>query len=471
MNPKKLFWEWMAVILALFVLIGALVIMADPFFHYHSPYTDRFFYPLDNERSQNDGIIRHFEYDAMIVGTSLTENFETTEMDALFGVQSVKVPYAGGSYKEMNDTISRALKYQSRLHTVVRALDYGSILSEKDHMRTGEFPTYLYDQNPFNDVKYLFNRVVPMIYKSAKHGFEPGITAFDEYSRWHYKSGVSEATLDGVHVKPAGNAVHLSVTEKERITENITQNVTSLAVDNPGVEFYYYITPYSALWWETKLEDGTIYRQIEAERVAAELILSCENIHLYSFNNFTELTTNINNYTDPIHYAEWINSMILKWIHEGKGLLTRENYEAYLQEELDFYTTYDYAGLNNQEDYEAGNDYYAAALWNEELKGVKPIALFTEACEAEELFVPDADDYSYLVFKADKPHNNTLPKVRVYDENDVLLAVFQTEEQTAEIGLHQYTLLLKPHNGEIQIVFDGSNDDGTGCLFSEAYLF
>ena len=51
---------------------------------------------------------------------------------------------------------------------------------------------------------------------------------------------------------------------------------------------------------------------------------------------------------------------MLKYMYDGKCLLTYENYEEYLKEELSFYTTYDYEQLNNQVDYET--DYFAEAL-------------------------------------------------------------------------------------------------------------
>lgn len=66
--------------------MGICVLRVDPFIHYHKPLTNAYFYPLDNQRSQNDGILKHFEYNALITGTSMTENFKTSELDELFGV-------------------------------------------------------------------------------------------------------------------------------------------------------------------------------------------------------------------------------------------------------------------------------------------------------------------------------------------------------------------------------------------------
>lgn len=49
-------------------------------YHYHAPLED-FAYLLDrnNERYQNYGILSHFSYDTIITGTSLTENFKSSE--------------------------------------------------------------------------------------------------------------------------------------------------------------------------------------------------------------------------------------------------------------------------------------------------------------------------------------------------------------------------------------------------------
>ena len=115
----------------------------DPYFHYHKPYTDSYYYDLNNQRSQNDGISKHFDYNALITGTSMTENFKTSELNEIFGVNSVKVSYSGGSYKEMNDNLVIALKNNSNLKMVVRGLDTGMFFDAPDRMREdlGKYPT------------------------------------------------------------------------------------------------------------------------------------------------------------------------------------------------------------------------------------------------------------------------------------------------------------------------------------------
>ena len=79
------------------LLLAGITVIVDPYFHYHAP-LEFLEYPLDNQRYQNDGIVKHFEYDAIITGTSMTENFHTSDLNRLFDVNSVKIPFSGGSY-------------------------------------------------------------------------------------------------------------------------------------------------------------------------------------------------------------------------------------------------------------------------------------------------------------------------------------------------------------------------------------
>ena len=182
----------------------------DPFFHYHKPHTDKFFYNLYNERSQNDGIIKHFDYEGLLTGTSMCENFKTSEAESLFGVSFIKVTFSGASLKETNDCIESALRSKNNLKIVIRGLDIGKFLEEKDSMRydLGEYPTYLYDDDIFNDVEYLFNkdvvlRSLNMLYKGLIKN-ETGITSFDNYMNWMKKHqfGVSAKLLypNGVNI-------------------------------------------------------------------------------------------------------------------------------------------------------------------------------------------------------------------------------------------------------------------------------
>ena len=54
---------------------------------------------------RDDETVKHFEYDAIITGTSATQNFKTLELGKLFCVNSIKVPFCSASYKEINENL------------------------------------------------------------------------------------------------------------------------------------------------------------------------------------------------------------------------------------------------------------------------------------------------------------------------------------------------------------------------------
>ena len=77
-NPyKKIMILFAAVSVLAFVAVAALVVYVDPFFHYHKP-LEGFPYLVDNQLSQNPGMAQNMEYDSVILGSSMTVNFQTT---------------------------------------------------------------------------------------------------------------------------------------------------------------------------------------------------------------------------------------------------------------------------------------------------------------------------------------------------------------------------------------------------------
>ena len=508
---------WMLIVLSVFGFICYEVYKVDPFFHYHKPDTDKYFYVLNNQRSMNNGIIRHFDYDAVIIGSSMIENFRTSEADQLFGRNFVKIPFSGASYREINDNICLALESNPNLKTIIRCLDMGRFTDPWDQMRfdLGEYPTYLYDHNPFNDVYYLLNRdivfgrVFQMIRETEKSDFEPGITSFDDYASWQQgvTYGIDTVCPDGM-ISNEVNQSHLSDDERAVILQNIKINVTDTADKYPDVDFYYYYSPYSIASWNEWKENGKLYKMLEAEEYVTELIVSHDNIHLYSFNNRTDIITDLNNYKDESHYGWWVNSLILRWIHDGEGLITEYNYKDYLQKEYEFYTTFDYSCINRQDDYEA--DLYAAALLNEELTGAIPVDLLNsdipvtiaESCylvqdgvntgviirKTEEGTSSDEtisdlkfsvelnERHRYLAFCLQKYQDYGSLNVCVYDETGTLRNETHIVVTDIDMSLHQYVIDLSSMDSITVVFFNTTGMDekeGTEdiCLLSNICVY
>ncbi len=351
-NKTHIIWIIITIMLTLisFCFCASITVYIDPLFHYHKP-LQSYEYQLYNERYQNDGITRNFEYDSIITGTSMVENFKTSEADRIFGADFIKVPFWGSRYKETNDNLQRAYDAGKNLAYVIRCLDYTMLVLDKDaYMEEGVYPTYLYNANPFDDVKYVLNKEILLTYtrnviKYTKAGNKT--TSFDDYQNWNddYTYGAETVLSSYTLGKKAETEQDLSEDEAVMINENIRQNVTDLADAHPETTFYLFFPPYSICYWDTLNNDGQINWRIDAEKIAIEEILKHPNIKLYSFCDDFELVCDLDNYRDQAHYGEWVNSWMLEWMHDGERLLTKENYEGYIETIRKFYHSYDYSQL------------------------------------------------------------------------------------------------------------------------------
>lgn len=344
----KWFFTCLGILAAAFLLVALAVVIVDPYFHYHKPLPFLSF-RLYEERYINDGISRHFDFDAVITGTSMAQNFRPSEMDALFGTRSVKETFSGAGYRELSENLERALERNPDITTVLWTVDYNGFLRPWDWVQYEDYPAYLYDDNPWNDVSYLFNKDV------LYHAVLPNIamtltgqdsTTMDEYSSWERECGlpIILQSYDRENVSPEPD---LTFDEEERraVTQTIETNITRVVNRYPDVVFYIFYPPYSICYWDALNIKGTLVRQIMAEQTATELLLECPNVRLYNFFDQYQVVCNPDYYCDDGHYNGEVNSMILKWIAEGTGLVTRQNYLERIQSELDFYLNYDYDSI------------------------------------------------------------------------------------------------------------------------------
>lgn len=348
---RRWFIGCLSAIVALILIVFATVWIVDPYFHFHKPFSF-ISYRLYDERYTNDGISRHFDYDTILTGTSMAQNFKPSEADRLFGVKSVKETFSGAGFRELSENLDRALKRKDGIKKVIWSVDFNSIIRDKDYDQYEGYPTYLYDDNPLNDVCYIFNKtvwyegIVPNLVMTLK-GQES--TTLDEYSSWDKELGFAYVMAGYDRWEERAEMVQgLSEEERQMVEENIRQNMVELANQYPDTLFYLFYTPYSICWWDYMNQEGLMLKQFEAELITTELLLQCPNVRLYNFNDRYDIITDFDNYRDKEHYGAHINSQILEWLAEGEGLVTPDNYMELFEKEKSFYLNYDYEEIFNE---------------------------------------------------------------------------------------------------------------------------
>lgn len=350
MKETRWFKVVVSVVGIILVICAVSVKIIDPDFHYGAPH-EKISYKYGKERYINDGIIKNFPYNAVITGTSMTENFKTSEFNELWDVQSIKIPFSAASFREINENLEKVFRTQNDVKYVLRCLDSSKILEEKDLMRYDEaiYPTYLYDENIWNDVNYLLNKEALLyvgndILSTVRGDVEDD---FDTYANWessaHY--GREEVLKSYEREDKLKGEGRLTEEECGIIEENLEQNVTRLIGEQPDTIFYLYLSPYSICYWDSLYRQGNIEKQIQIQEYTIKKLLEYDNIRLFSFDDNFELICNLDHYKDIAHYDGKTNSDILNWMAEGKYQITKENFQQYINNIRAFYTTYDYDSL------------------------------------------------------------------------------------------------------------------------------
>lgn len=325
------------------MMFGGAMVYRDPFFHYHKPIRNDYNMNGAYARYYNDGFIKHFDYDAIILGTSMCNNFRTSQLQELFGVdKAIKVNASGAYFNETNDYLQEVFTYNPDIKLIVRSLDCEYLGRGKDELSIyAKEAYYLRDKNVFNDVNYVLNKNVWLESCITKE------VDWDEYLSWRSVStGREIVCADGVaysEIIPEQRKM-----DDERYTktlENIEENIVWIMKEHPNTEFYLFLTPYSIYAWGDLLYGGQLEMHIEEQRIAIEQILQCDNAHLFSFCDDFDITCNVDNYFDKKHYAYWINDEMLNRMHLGLNQITLNNYDEYLDKITAFYLAYPYSDL------------------------------------------------------------------------------------------------------------------------------
>lgn len=337
----------------LLVCLAGVTVIIDPVFHYHAP-LKYLQYPFVNAYYCNDGIVRNFQYDAMITGTSMVENFKTSESDMIFGTHTIKVASGGISFKTVDALVRRGLSSNPDLKLVIRGLDFNRLsFDDVDAVKHADkFPNYLYNDNPFDDVEYVLNKSVLIDWSLGAITYTrkgKKTTSFDDYGYWakDKKLTYGKETLDKKHTHKRG-VIEQSEPEQsdyDKVHRNILCNAIEVAKMYPEVDFYYFVTPYSIYYFDSWHGGGQLRKAMLLHEYAIKEMLEVPNIKVYSFIWDYSITTNLSNYKDDIHYGEWINSRMLEDMKSGKYLVTKDNFGTYCDEVNKFYLGYNYDDL------------------------------------------------------------------------------------------------------------------------------
>ena len=350
--------KWSIVFLSIFISTMAIICVAmlvfDPYFHYHAP-IEGVSYSVENAVYKNDGICKNWKYETLVTGTSMTDSISTKQVDEVFHTSTVRATFYGEGFRRINDNLKTALGHNKEIKRVIRCVDPIWFVCDWDFLEYGNYdayPTYLYDEDWTNDFSYLFNMniikkdLLPMMWNTLT-GVQS--TTFDDSIS--YQEGGLDKVRNKYNRPPKEDK---KVDEKETqammesLARNIENNLISTIKDNPDVSFIIYFPPYGTFFWDSLMQHGTgtVERRFEMEKYVIEQLIECNNVELYSFLDCFEITTDMDNYVDDLHYTADVNEYIVNTIGVTKEhRITKDNYIEYLDRSKKYYLTYDYDAI------------------------------------------------------------------------------------------------------------------------------
>lgn len=317
---KNPFRKWIVAMASAFavmlLLTAAMVICVDPFFHYHAP-LEEFPYLVDNQLSQNPGMARNMEYDSVILGSSMTVNFNTNWFDELMGLRTIKLNYSGAYPKDQSNIMDIIFDSGHQVEAVFLGIDVMTYTGGVEETKY-PIPQYLYDDSYLNDVQYVWNKDVVLNYILRPLADPDPTDLATVYQSWWTDEYYNIQWVMHNYEQPE------QVEEEERadayiesVRINLQANICPYIEQNPDTVFYVFFPPYSILYWNDVMRENHLEATIEEYRYIAETMLGYDNVRVFFFPNQEEIVTDLNNYADYTHYHRDINYYMTQCFADG----------------------------------------------------------------------------------------------------------------------------------------------------------
>lgn len=319
------------VLIAFIFVSGLTTFIIDPLQHYRKAS----FYEVYtfNQRYLAWGLLKNYEYDSMLLGSSMTENFKTDEMNDDLNINILRVPFQGTSAYEESLLIEKGL-LNKNLKNIFLGLDFFSFRGDVNRIKYGEksLPFYLMNDTFLDDFKYLLNIDVFFeknikIIMSNYFGYKRSNLDFNTFWNWdtNYKYS-KELCLQGYnHQVEKKDQFKL-----EELKKSFNHNFLKHVEQNKDINFKVFFPPYSILSWKAWEKTGQLNNILEFKKYILNASLKYNNFKIYDFQIEKEVTHDLDNYFDASHYSSKTNTWMIKQIKDNKYIVTEDNTQDYL---------------------------------------------------------------------------------------------------------------------------------------------
>lgn len=346
-----------------------LVFLFDPYQYFHKSYFTPNKFIRRSGRMQFSGIIKNYidkgeDFDAVILGGSLAQNFEPKWVSQLFDTEknAISLAFSGATAAEQAFVAKHALA-TGKVKTALWSIGPGWRMGVDFVNNRRTMPYYMYNDNYLDDFNYLygrkniqvslgywfsliFTRRVYYYYRRMGISSVP-LVPWYEFGAW---GPFDENDMEEMNQRLFAPAIQkkikrrLEKTEKKLVNQklpissfnNLPANafetekklLGDLAKSNPSVEFKLVFPPVSALYYHNAPQHN-IDRTVNRAHALLEIAKDYNNVKAF-FISEDYIINDLRYYKDAAHFDRSISRFILRQISRGNFELTSENVSTYI---------------------------------------------------------------------------------------------------------------------------------------------
>ena len=315
---EQYFKLFMTSFAAFFSMCILLVIFIDPYVRYHRAFALRQVY--QNSSAMIPGLFRHEKFDSVLIGSSMAQNFDISEINRILETRCIKATSAGLPSETLSVYIEKAIEHKgSNLKRMFICLDFWAF--SKDNFRLHDNYKYLYSDTLFAP-EYFFS---PDTFDAVFNAILTNI-AYPVDATARHEADRNKMFANKPRVKYGKKIFFRSL--KRDIDNipvpgaNVCQNLQTHLLDhirrNPQIQFDIFLPPYSVYYWCLLSHKKTLEQNLYFRTYLAEELKKLPNVRLHDLQTETSVTENFENYKDITHYSRSINTWILEAIRSGK---------------------------------------------------------------------------------------------------------------------------------------------------------
>ncbi|WP_278347771.1 hypothetical protein [Helicobacter pullorum] len=352
LSPKQFIFGVCLIPLPVVVVLFGILWLYDPLQLFHKPiFRETTFF--GDMRLAARGIIRYYDFDSVILGTSMLENTSAKEAGEKLGGKWVNLSLINSSYDERAVVLEYLFGYK-KPQKIIYSLESFTIASIKDSSRFD----YLYDENPLDDFKVYLNdkfilcalawreskdctgRDLEELLKWSNH--EDLKILFGGFEKW-LKYGKKETIAMLKNIKDTPFVVKKDNFDLEKQRSYIQTYVLDFVAENPQTQFYFIVPTYSRLSYRIgsgDFDNKVFYNRALNLKWFVQELEKYPNAKIYGFDTL-DYADDIANYRDFTHYNVDMNSLHLDSIRGEKHILDSNNIDSYLKVMEDKIKNYD----------------------------------------------------------------------------------------------------------------------------------